>query len=88
MSRESCAARSGEGLGVKWSLPLCIGRPAGSRVGKCKVQYLPSLCTMPASMLFGVDWVLGTVLPSVALFLSFAAPTDEASRMLLSFIAS
>jgi hypothetical protein len=43
---------------------------------------------VPASMLFGVDWVLGTVLPSVAPFLSFAAPTDEASRMLLSFIAS
>jgi hypothetical protein len=39
-------------------------------------------------MLFGVDWVLGTVLPSVALFLSLAAPTDEASRMLLSSIAS
>ena len=86
MSRESCAARSGEGLGVKWSLPLCIGRPARSRVGKCKV--LASLCTVPASMLFGVDWVLGTVLPSVALFLSFAAPTEEASRMLLSLIAS
>ena len=43
----------------------------------------------PASMLFGGDWVLGTVRSSlsVAVFLSFTAPTDEASRMLLSFIA-
>jgi len=67
---ESCAARSGEGLGVKWS-GHCLSASAARR-GLVWESVRKS--AVPASMLYGIAWVLGTVLPSAVAFSTLRRP--------------